>query len=597
MLLITKDILLTFSVLSMTIILFISEKLRVDIVAILIMVSLPWLGLISPSEAFSGFSSNAVISIIAVMIIGSGMDHTGMMNLLASRIIELAGENEKRLMIIISSMVGLISAFMQNVGSIALFLPAVLKICRQKGISPSSIMMPIGFSAILGGTLTMVGSGPLIILNDLLKGGGVKPFRLFSVAPVGLSLLVAGILYFALLGKVILPSSGEKSEEDSSQQSMIRMWNLPDTLYVCRIPAGSSLVGMTREGLDLWKKYHLHLLCIISGGENISAPWRHTSFTVGMQLHLLGKEEDVLQLAEDQGLIFSGGEQDRSRFGVDSGFAELVLLPKASLKGKTIREIAFRKNLGVEPILLVRAEGTILDHFPDRPLKAGDTLIINGPWKNIGEIRKGGDFVCLTPVQEESRRKKIIPALVCFTTAIILALSGFRLSLALMTGAVGMILSGVIKIDEAYEAIDWRTVFLLAGLIPLGIAMEKTGAASWLASMVMSIIGDAGHPLAILTAAGILATLFSLFMSNVAATVLLVPLVLIIGEETGIDPRGLALLVGICASNSFMLPTHQVNAMLMSVGNYRNSDYLKAGGLMTVIFLLLSVLLVYLLFL
>lgn len=597
MLLLTKDILLTFSVLSLTIILFISEKLRVDIVAILIMLLLPWLGLISPAEAFSGFSSNAVISIIAVMIMGSGMDHTGMMNLLASRIIELAGEKEKRLVVIISSMVGLISAFMQNVGSIALFLPAVLKICSQKGMSPSRIMMPLGFSAILGGTLTMVGSGPLIILNDLLKGGGVKPFGLFSVTPVGLSLLVAGILYFVLLGKVILPSSDEKIEEDLSQQSMIRMWNLPDTLYVCRIPAGSSLVGMTREGLNLWKKYNLHLLCIISGEESIPAPWRYTSFTAGMELHLLGKEENVLRFAEDKGLIFSGREQNRSRFGSDSGFAELVLLPKASLKGKTIREIAFRKNLGVEPILLVTADGTILDHFPDSPLKAGDTLIINGPWKSIVEIKKGGDFVCLTPVQEESRRKKIIPALVCFTTAIILALTGFRLSLALMTGAAGMILSGVIKIDEAYESVDWRTVFLLAGLIPLGIAMEKTGAASWVASMVMRIIGDAGHPLVILIATGILATLFSLFMSNVAATVLLVPLVLIIGKETGIDPRGLAILVAICASNSFVLPTHQVNAMLMSVGSYRNADYLKAGGFMTVIFLFLSVLLVYLLFL
>ncbi len=597
MLLLTRDILLTFSVLSMTIILFISEKLRVDIVAILIMVTLPWLGLISPAEAFSGFSSNAVISIMAVMIMGSAMDRTGMMNMLATRIMELAGENEKRLMVIISSMVGLISAFMQNVGSIALFLPAVLKICRQKGISPSSIMMPLGFSAILGGTLTMVGSGPLIILNDLLKGGGVKPFGLFSVTPVGLSLLVAGILYFALLGKVILPSSDEKVEEGSSQQSIIRMWNLPDTLYICRIPSGSSLVGMTREDLNLWKKYNLHLLCITSGEESISAPWRYTSFTADMNLHLLGKEDDVLQFAEDKGLIFSGREQDRSRFRVDSGFAELVLLPKASLKGKTIRQIALRKNLGVEPILLVTTEGTIVDHFPDSPLKAGDTLIINGPWKNIREIKKGGDFVCLTPIQEESRRTKIIPALVCFSTAIILALAGFRLSLALMTGAAGMILSGVIKIDEAYEAIDWRTVFLLAGLLPLGIAMEKTGAASWLASMVMSIIGGGGHPLIILTAVGILSTLFSLFMSNVAATVLLVPLVLIIGEETGIDPRGLAILVAICASNSFVLPTHQVNAMLMSVGSYRNADYLKAGGLMTVIFLFLSVLLVYLFFL
>jgi di/tricarboxylate transporter len=588
----TVQIILTFAVLLLTVVLFVSEKLRVDVVAILIMLSLPWLGLISPSEAFSGFSGNAVMSIIAVMILGAGMDRTGVMNILATKIISVAGKSEKKLLVIISSMVGVISAFMQNVGSIALFLPAVLKICRQKNISPSSLMMPLGFSAILGGTLTMVGSGPLIILNDLLRGAGLKTFGLFAVTPIGLLLLFSGVLYFALGGKRLLPRS-EGKKENSSQQELISTWHLHDTLFTCRIGKDSLLEGKTREELQLWGKYHLHLICIVSGEESIYAPWRHTSFTTGMELHLLGNREDVVAFAEEKGLDFSGIHE---KAGTDSGFAEMVLSPRSSHAGKSIRQLSFRKNRGVEPLLLIRGNGKILDHFPDEPLQGGDTLVVAGPWKNIREMASGGGFVCLTPLEKDLRREKTVPAIVCFFSALVLALAGFRLSLALLTGAAGMILTGVIKIDEAYDAIDWRTVFLLAGLIPLGIAMEKTGSAAFIASAVMTLLNGA-HPLVLLMVTGILATLFSLFMSNVAATVLLVPLVIMIGQQTGVDPRGLALLVGVCASNSFILPTHQVNAMLMSIGGYRNRDYLRAGGLMSVLFLFVSVGLVYMFFL
>ncbi|MBN1333609.1 MAG: SLC13 family permease [Synergistales bacterium] len=590
----TREIFLVFTVLGITVLLLISEKLRVDVIAILVMLALPWLGLVTPAEAFTGFSSNAVMSIIAVMILGAGMDRTGIMNRVAKKITSLAGEGERRLLSVISAMVGLMSAFMQNVGSVALFLPAVMKICRQKDLSPSRLLMPLGFSAILGGTLTMVGSGPLIILNDLLRSGGERTFGLFSVTPVGLALLGAGILYFLLLGRFVLPAEKADGSMMSPQMEMIRTWDLPHEVHLCRVPFGSALSGKSREDISLWTQYSLHLLYLKVGRDITYAPWRHTVFAEGNELALLGDFDKVKNFAEDQGLVITGEREELT----DSplyGFAEILILPRSSVDGKTLREIALRKNWGVEPLELITSNGEIHGYFPDRPLKTGDVIIVQGLWSNILRMVRTGDLVSLTPLERPSRPDRLVPAALCFFGALALALAGFRLSLALLTGALGMILSGVLNIDEAYESIDWRTVFLLAGLIPLGIAMEKTGAAEYVASLIIGHLSG-GKVVLVLMAVGILATLFSLFMSNVAATVLLVPLVLIMGRNMGIDPRGMALLVAVCASNSFILPTHQVNAMLMSTGGYRNADYLRAGGIMSIVFLLIAVFMVYVIF-
>ncbi len=592
---ITLQSALVFLVLGVTILLFITEKFRVDVIAIMVMIVLPWLGLVTPSEAFAGFSSNAVMSIIAVMIMGAGMDRTGMMNYVAGRITAISGENENRILIVVSAIVGVISSFMQNVGSIALFLPAVLRICRQKNISPSKLMMPLGFAAILGGTLTMVGSGPLIILNDLLRSGGYSPFKLFDVTPVGAVLLSSGIIYFIVLGKFVLPGGGQNRETASSQMKLVNVRNIPHTVYLCIVEHGSTLVGKTREEINLRDEYGLYVTRVRDGDEIIHAPWRRRSFKAGDELFILGSLDKVERFSKDYGLLLTSRDGEDIFSSGEYGFAEMMVIPGSSFSGKTLREIAMRKNWGLEPLELINTDGSVHLHFPDIKLRVGDAIVMEGPWKNLEKLSRGGDMISLTPLQKSLRKEKTLPAILCFSFAIILALSGFRLSLSLLTGALGMILSGVIRIDEAYNSIDWRTVFLLAGLIPLGTAMEKSGAASLVAGGMLGILAD-GHPFLILLVTGLMATLFSLFMSNVAATVLLVPLVMIMGDGVGVDPRGLALLVGVCASNSFILPTHQVNAMLMSRGGYRNADYLQAGGIMSIIFLFISSSLIYLFF-
>lgn len=594
----TPEIILVLIVLAATIVLFVTDRIRVDVIAIIIMLTLGWLGLVSPAQTFSGFASNAVVSIMAVMILGYGVDRTGLMIRLARRIVRVAGAGEQKLMVIISAVTAVISGFMQNIGSAALFLPAILRISKKTGIPRTRLVMPMGFMAILGGTITMVGSSPLILLNDLLVQAGQSPFGIFAVTPIGLALLGAGILYFLLFGRYILPTEDRDGRKTAGQQEIIETWQLPRNMHHFIVPKESPIVGMTREDVALKRRYGLHLVAVKTGRDILYAPWRYSVFAEGQVLSLLGIEEDTEQFVEDYMLV-PVGDPERHTEEIDEehgGLAEIIVRPRSPYIGKTIREVSFRKEHGLEVILSLTKEGEHRRDTADIPMQPGDTFVVFGPWERIARIGEGPEFV-LSSVPEETgvETAKAPVALLCLAGGIGLTFTGMSIGLGLLTGALGMILGGVITISEAYRAIDWRTVFLLAGLIPLGLAMDQTGTAAFIADAMMGLLA-AAHPFLILIGIAVLATFFSLFMSNVAATVLLVPLVIIIGIDTGLDPRGLALLVAICASNSFVLPTHQVNAFLMTPGGYTNADYLRAGGGMTVLFLVLAAGLIYIFF-
>ena len=326
------------------------------------------------------------------------------------------------------------------------------------------------------------------------------------------------------------------------------------------------------------------------GGDVQPAPWRQTHFAGGQELVLLGANDQVARFAADYGIELDPETPEWfESFMGTGGFAELVVLPRAPLAGQCLRDFGLRKTYMVEPIVLLTGAERQPADFSDMPLSVGDVIVVHGSWEHLRKIAQDRSFAVLTPIEgEETDPSKGVTAALCFAGAVGLAIAGFPLSISLFSGAVMMVLLRVLPIDDAYRAVDWRTVFLLAGLIPLGTAMDKSGAAAYVANGLTSLL--AGSPIVVLMlAVGLLATLFSLFMSNVAATVLLAPLAMIVGAEAGIDGRALALLVAVCASNSFVLPTHQVNALFMSPGGYRNADYIRAGGIMTVLFLAIAV--------
>lgn len=594
----STDVLIVFAILFAAVVMFSTGKIRNDVASIIIMLSLAWTGVIPLDLAFSGFSSNAVISIMGVMIIGYGIEKTGIMDSLAQLIMKKTGTKESVLIVTIMGVAGIISSFMQNIGAVALFLPAVKKISNKSRISHQRLTMPMAFAAILGGTITMVASGPLILLNDLLAEGGYDGFGMFSVTPIGLSLLVVGILYFLLFSKVVLPGGEEKMPYRND--ALLDIYNLPNKIYEVDLHSQShsdnDLVGKTIEALEIWKNFGIHILALWDSGSKIYSPWRKTTFKDGQTLAVFGEEDQIMKFFTTFGLqpkeelmIFRELGDDQ-----EAGFAEIILPPDSSLKGKTIKEIALRKNYKIEPILYINNDGKPLN-FMDWEMKAGLKVIVFGKWEDISNLKDSKDFVVISqikPPAEISRTDKKKHAMLILVAAILLIIIGVPLSLSFFSAAVLMLFTKVIRKDELYKAIDWQTVFLLAGLIPLGIAFEQTGAAKLVADAIINVV-QTWPVLVILFVIGFITAFFSLFMSNVAATVLMIPLILIMGERFGIDPRGLALLVAVAASNSFILPTHQVNAYIMGPGNYKNSDFLKAGGIMSALFLIVSSLMVY----
>ena len=595
-------------ILGLTIYLFVSEVVRVDVAAILIMVLVGATGVVPAAHVFDGFASNAVISIIAVMIMGAGLDRTGVMSQLAGYILRVGGSTEKRIIPIISGTVGIISSFMQNIGAAALFLPVVSRISTRTSIPLSRLLMPMGFCAILGGTMTMVGSSPLILLNDLLLNANealpanvtpMQTFHLFAVTPIGIVMVTAGIVYFIVLGTRLLPERHDGMADSSAiSQYFEELYGLKGDIFEAFVPVNSSLVGKTIGDAEALPEAPF-VLGMRVGREIALEPPIDEMIPAGATFALMGSQDQVRRFARATGIDLARDMEEfvevlnPSRAGV----SEVVIPPASSVAGRTIRQAGMRKRYGAHVLAIYRQEEVIRHDLSDTELQVGDTLVLHSFWDDLHRLTQDRSFVVVTDYPYEvTRPHRVYHALAFFLLAIGLVLfTDLRLSLALLTGAVGMILSGVITIDEAYRSVGWQSVFLLAGLLPLGLAVETTGTAAWIAHETLRLLGDV--PLWVLQSAlAVLTTGFTLLMSNVGATVLLVPLAINIAIGAGGNPAVFALTVALAASNSFLIPTHQVNALVMGPGGYSVADFMRAGGIMTVLFLVILIPMVNLIF-
>ena len=601
-----NEIIAILILLGLTVILFVFELIRVDVVALLVLVLLGlsslvpgYEGLVPTRFLFDGFSSNAVMSIIAIMVVGAGLDKTGVMGTLASFILRYGGRTESKIIATISGSVAYLSSFMQNIGAAALFLPVVNRISRRTGIPVKRLLMPMGFSAILGGTVTMIGSSPLILLNDLLLSANrslpinvetMEPYGLFSVAPIGTTLIVIGIAYFLFLGPWLLPVGSSKGKGNETQQHFHDMYGIHSRTWEVTVSKESDMCGkllgeIASHGRAGW------ILGVSNGKSSQITPAQDTEIHAGSVLAIMGPSDSVLPYAEQHGLEVAAHLNHFAEIlsVTTAGISAVVIPPDSQLIGKSISELQFRRRFGARILSIYRIDRVIDQNISDVVLQAGDTLLMHSRWQDLASVADSKDFAVVTDFPRETfRPNKLVYASTCFLMAIGLVIfTALPLSVALMAGAIGMIITGVISIDEAYEAISWQTVFLLACLIPLGLAMEHTGAATWLASEVLRIM-DGASIWQVQFALGVLATVFTLLMSNVGATVLLVPIAIQIALGIGANPAMFALTVALCASNSFLIPTHQVNALIMGPAGYRVADFLRAGGGMTILFLLVT---------
>lgn len=600
----TPDMIIVMVLLALAIILFVFDLLRVDLVGILMMVLLPLTGVLTAEEAVAGLSSNAVVSIIAVMIIGAGLNKTGVMNVVAGQIIKIAGKSEARIMVVVSATVAIISSFMQNIGAAALFMPATMRISRKLNISASKILMPMGFCAITGGCLTLVGSSPLIMLNDLMgawwsyngkavSGASFKPLDLLSVTPIGIALVVALLVYFLFFGRHLLPKDICELDDNCMDKRLQEIYGEEvGEGHELEVPA--YFPPHTLGELEIRPKYHVTVVGIAKnkGLDKNLAPTMSSMIEPGDSLWVIGSDKNIRRLADDHGCRVLSEPQVflQETYEEVSGVIEGVVIPHSNLSGHTMEELQFRRLYQVNPLAIVRGEEIIMEGINVTELRQGDTILMQGRWQQFRLLSQKMDIAFIEEVHgEDLKPERTRCALFFLFLSLMLAMSfHVKLSIALLTGALGMIVTNIIRADRAYEAVDWRTIFLLSGLIPLGTAFEKTGTAAWIAQHILALVGSPG-PLLLMLVISLLTAFFSLVASNVGATVLMVPLAMNMAVNIGANPVTAAMVVAISASNTFILPTHQVNALIMRPGGYRTKDYMKAGAGYSIIYTLVLI--------
>ncbi len=598
----TADMQLVLGLVFFTMLMFLFERIRADVVALVVLVVLGLTGLVPREDLFGGFAGNAVISIIATMILGAGLDRTGALNRLAGWLLRRSNGIEQRLLLLTTGVAGLTSSVMQNPSVMSLFLPVASRLSSRTGLTLSRMLLPLAAAIVMGGGLTMVGNSPLILLNDLLVAANanmpsgaatLEPLNMFAPMPIGLALLAASLAYFHFFGSKLLREEGDEAVTPARTQSYFaRAYGIEGEVYELTVTADSPLVGMSVGEAEAVHGAPL-MLALLTGNESRLAPPAEARIWVGSVIGAMGEREQVADFAQNNFLRLStrlrtfGDLFNPSRAGI----SEAVVPPTSRFIGKTQAELQLRKQAGISLLAINRDKQVLRDDVRNTPMRAGDMLVLHSIWTDLAQASKGKDFVVVTDYPKgEQRPHKFKIAMGIFAGAMLLALSSkIPVPIALMTGVAGMLVAGVIHIDEAYAAISWRTVFLMACLIPLGWAMDSSGAAAWVAGHSLERLPD-WMPLWLLQLLiGVLTTAFSLVISHVGATIVMVPIAVNVALAAGGDPTAFALTVALSASNNLMTASNPVMSMVTGPANYSGRDLWRVGAPLSLVYLLVIV--------
>lgn len=596
-LVLTNDMLWVLGLVAFAMAMFLFERIRADVVSLVVLVVLGLTGLVAPEDLFGGFSSDAVINVIATMILGAGLDRTGALNRLAGWLLRRAHGIERRLVLLASAVAGLNSAIIPNTSATALYLPVASRLTARTGVSLSRLLMPMSAAIIMGGSLTMVGNSPLILLNDLLVSANASmpsgaaslaPLKMFAPLPIGLALLAASLAYFHFFGQRVLRESGDEAVTPARTQSYFaRTYGIEGDIHELTVTADSPLVGMSVGDAEALVDMPL-LLALRTGEESRLAPPADTRIWVGSVLGVMGPREQMADFAQKNFLRLSS----RLRVFADlfnparAGISEAVIPPTSNFIGKSQSQLRLRKQFGLS-LLAINRDGEVLrEDVRSVPLQAGDMLVLHSIWTDLAEAARSRDFVVVTDYpKDEQRPHKFKIAMAIFALSMLLALSSrIPTSIALMTGVAGMLVTGVLKIDEAYAAISWKTVFLIACLIPLGWAMDSSGAAAWVAGHSIERLPQGMPPWLIEIALALFTTAFSMVISHVGATIVLVPLAINLALAVNGNPTAFALVVALSASNNFVTASNPSVSMITGPAGYSVRDMWRSGGPLTLLY-------------
>ena len=767
----TLDIAIVLIILGVSLVLFISEVIRMDLVALLVLGALALTGLVNADQAFAGFSNGAVITVWAMFILSEGLTRTGIADIIGRQVMKLGGKREFTMIIVIMVTGAVLSAFMNNIGVAALMLPVVVDVARRTRIPASRLLMPLAYSTLLGGLMTQIGTPPNLLISESLTRYGLETFKLFDFTPLGGAVMAIGVIFVALFGRMLLPKQVAEHGRQVSQRSLRTQYKLQERTFMMRVPTNSILVGKTLAESRIGSSTGLIILALVRQGRSEPLPSRQTVLRSGDGILVQGRVDQFRELRRWSDLVIereapvlksmvaakvSYAEVTladtsplvselvrhagfRSRFDVSvvglrrrnqyrltnlayvplrkgdrvlvqgeheaiaqlekfSDFAEVDILegerlqeqyqtddrmfvvrlpkesdlvgatlrksrladvfdfrvvaifrdgelsvmprgdeelaggdllliegqptdldvlrglqefeietsvppnlgafeserltlmdatldPRSTLAGRTVGELNFRERYGIELAGIWREGETVGTELADERLQVGDALLLLGPRDRLQLLSSDSDFLILTPLGQEppDTRRAPLAALIMLTVVVSVMMGKAPISIAAVIGGSIMVLTGCLNMEQAYRSIDWRAIFLIAGMLPLGTAMAETGAATYLADQVMVLLGDAG-PWPVIMGLYVLTAMATMIIPTAALVVLMSPIVLSAMADMGLQPQTAMMAIAMAASASFTSPiSHPANILVMGPGGYRFIDYLKVGVPLTIV--------------
>lgn len=565
------------------ILLFATEALRVDVVAILILVALALSGLIAPEEALKGFSNPATATVAAMFVLSAGLRHTGLVDAFAEGVDTALGRSSWLVALGLMLAVALVSAFINNTAAVAILIPIVLGLCRRHGWSPSRFLMPLSFMAQVGGVCTLVGTSTNILVSDIARRSGMRPFGMFEFSALGLCLVGIAYLYLATVPPFLLRRVG-----DRAPQPLSKRYQLGRYLTEIEVLSDSPLVGQRLADTQIGAKLGVEVLEVIRKDKPVWIPAPEQFLEAGDVLVARAPLSSLLGPQEELGLRFKRNiEVSESRLqGEGVTLVEALIPPGSRLEGKTLQEAQFRRRYRCQAIAIRHHDRLEAGKIGKVPLAVGDVLLLQGFRRDLEALAAGLEVVImeeLAPAKVPFRRK--VFAIAAIAGAVGFAAWGVApILVTAMTAAAFLVISRVLTIEQAYQAIDWKVIFLLAGVIPLGVALEATGAAASIASGVVEVLGPVG-PWAVMSAFFLVTTLLTNVMSNNATAILLAPMAIAAAEGLGVSARPFLVAVTFGASTAFMTPVgYQTNAMVQEPGGYRFNDFFVVGTPLNLLF-------------
>jgi di/tricarboxylate transporter len=592
-----------FGLLLVSILLFATDVIKMDMVALIVVLALAGSGIISPEQAVAGFGASIVVTIAALFVVGEGLFRSGVAASVGSWILKVGGTNESRLLMLLIPAVALLSAFMSSTGAVALFIPVVLSIARKASMSVPRLMMPLAFAALIGGMMTLIGTPPNIIASGLLESSGHAPFGFFDFTPVGLAILVAGMLYLSFAMKHLIPVGDVRDPENPHPHlsDFAEKYAITDKLHRLLVLEKSPLIGSNVVDAEMRTKYAVTVFGIDRRGQVLNSLMpvlAATRFQKGDLLLVYGAPDSIARICTELHLQreeFANNELRRMHN--EFGMAEVILRPSSLQIGQTIKAGRFGQRFNLNVVGVRRGKAPLETDFNKTPLEYGDTLLLVGGWRHLKKLETMRDFVVLeTPAEMEdvpSRSESAPVALAILIAMIVAMVSGWLPSLtATLFAAILMVLTGCVRLSEAYRSLNARSLVLIAGMLPLATAMEKTGAITLICNQLVAALGDSS-PLVMAGSFFILTSLLSQVMSNTATALLVAPIAIATASALQVNPEALMMCVAIGASTAFATPiASPVNTLVVAPGNYRFMDFVRVGMPLQIVVMIITLLIV-----